>query len=227
MDTLKTMLVITRTKLRDLSVRSFLEPELIIALNEGKNELAKIIRQANENFFEDTTTGTISATTSPNYSSITLPTDFSVLRDLHITNIGYEDIRFVKEDQSSNKFRGALVDGGNFGAGSGTFLYDFKGKDTIILAPGANVELTYSLDYIKTVPDMTLPDHYPIGIPAEHWDFIVTWAITECMRSVNDKRLSNYEGKLEYQAKSVIQSVNSRQAREPQYVKGFLEDEVY
>lgn len=223
--TLQNMLVQARMRLRDLTVRTFQEPLLVAALNEGKNELVKIIKQARENFFESTGTGTITAVAKPNPSDITLPTDFAELRQLAITTAGFEDIGFVKQSQSHPLFVQALLDGGSFGTGQGMFYYDFVGLTTLRLAPGSDTDLAYRIDYISMVADMTKPDDYPVGIPSEHYDFIVTWAIADCLRSIGDPKLIAYENKLKFQAESVMASVGSRQVREPRFVRAFMEEE--
>jgi hypothetical protein len=224
MDVLKTMIFTVRTKVKDLAVRTFHEHEIIAALNEGKNEVVKLIRQADENFFETTVTGTISSTTTPNYSQITLPVDFAELRNLTVTNQGMEDTTFIKLNQSDERFRQALLDGGSFSNGFGRMYWDFM-ADTMIFAPGADLDLGYQMHYIKVVPDMALPDSYPVGVPVEDYDFIVTWAICECMRSIKDERLKTYLDKLEFQRGSVVESVNTRQIKEPTFVTGFMEQE--
>jgi len=61
MDVFQTMIVHVRMKVKDTAMRIFRDPEIIASINEGKNELVKIIRQANEEFFETSTTGTISS----------------------------------------------------------------------------------------------------------------------------------------------------------------------
>lgn len=223
---LRTMITQVRVKLKDLSVRSFQEPEIIFALNEGKDELVKIIRNANESFFEDTATGTISSTTTPNYSTISLPTDFAQLRQIGITSSGMEDIGFIKMNQSDARFKAALLDGGSFAGGQHAFYYDFVGLSTLILAPGADVDLAYKLDYIKTVPDMALPADTPSEIPAEHHGFIVTWAIVELLPD-GDPRIEKYKSKLDFQKDSTIASVNTRQVKEPEFVVGFMEEEFW
>jgi predicted RNA-binding protein len=72
---------------------------------------------------------------------------------------------------------------------------------------------------------MALPTDYPVGIPAENYDFVVTWAICECMRAVQDKRLDSYLSKLDFQRGTVIESVNTRQVKEPEFVRGYQEME--
>lgn len=225
MDVLKTMVTLVRTRLRDLRVQAFQEYELISFLNEGKNEVVKIIRQADENFFETTTSVTISATTAPNKSTITLPADFSMLRNLSITTVGMEATQFYFLNQSDRRFQEAAIAGGSFADGGSAFFYDFVGLSEIILSPGADVEMACRVDYIKTIPDMMLPSSYPEGVPPEHYDFIVTWAVCEGLRSQNDARLGDYLEKLEWQKTSLINSVNTRQAKEPTFVRGYMEDE--
>jgi hypothetical protein len=190
--------------MKDMRLRVFQEPEIVFALNEGKDELVKIIREANENFFETSASGTISSTTTPNASTITLPADFSRLRNIRATSSGMEDVIFQYMNQSDYRFRQALLDGGSFGSGGGILYYDFQGLGTMILAPGADMDMTYTMDYIQTVSDMSLPTDEPTQIPAEHHGFIVTWAVVECMRKVEDARLDQYQSKLEYQKESVV-----------------------
>jgi hypothetical protein len=225
MDVLKTMLTMVRTRLRDLRVRTFPEYELISFLNEGKNEVVKIIRQADENFFETTTSVTISATTAPNKSSITLPADFATLRNLSITTAGMESTQFYFMSQSDRRFQDAAIAGGSFAGGGSAFYYDFVGLSEIILSPGADVEMACRMDYIRMIPDMMFPSSYPEGVPPEHYDFIVTWAVCEGLRAQNDARLGDYLSKLEWQKTSLINSVNTRQSKEPKFVRGYMEDE--
>lgn len=219
------MITQVRLTVKDTRIRVFHEPEIAFALNEGKDELVKIIREANENFFETASSGTISSTTTPNASIITLPADFARLVNIKVTSTGYEDTTFQYRRQSDYRFQQALLDGGSFASGSGHFYYDFQGASTMLLAPGANIDLLYTMDYLQTVADMTLPEDTPSQIPAEHHGFIVTWATVECMRKIEDPRLSTYESKLEYQRTSVIAGVNTRQAKEPVFVTGFQEEE--
>ncbi|HCV42404.1 MAG TPA: hypothetical protein DGH68_02900, partial [Bacteroidetes bacterium] len=209
------MVTLVRIKIKDLAVRSFMDPEIQLAINEGKNELVKIIRQANENYFEETLSTTISATTKPNYSTLALPADFSELRDLRVTTSGLEDLTFQHVSQSDQRFRQALIDGGSYASGAGVMFYDFYGESTMIFAPGADIDIPIQLLYTKTIPDMTYPSSYCTGVPLDHSDFMVTWAICECMRTAQDPRLSDYESKLDFQRESIINSVNTRQRKEP------------
>jgi hypothetical protein len=225
-DTLRDMITLVRIKVKDLAVRQIMDPEIQAALNEGKNELVKIIRQANENYFEEVLATTISSTTTPNFSTLTLPADFSELREIKVTTGGLEDTTFQYLNQSDQRFRQALIDGGSFLSGAGIIYYDFYGAGQMIFAPGADLDLAVRLFYIKTIPDMTLPQDSAL-IPLEHKDFVVSWAICECMRSLQDQRLDAYLAKLDMQQELVIQSINTRQRKEPVFVTGFMEEEYW
>lgn len=224
---LREMITQVRLTVKDTRIRVFQEPEIVFALNEGKDELVKIIRDANESFFETAVSGTISSTTTPNYSTITLPADFAQLRNINITSSGMEDTTFQRLNQSDPRFQQSLLDGGSFANGQGIFFYDFMGLSTMALAPGSDIDLTYKMDYIKTVTNMSLPTDTPSEIPSEHHGFIVTWAVCECMRKIDDPRLQNYESKLEFQKNTVIAGVNTRQSKEATFVTGFMEEEYW
>jgi hypothetical protein len=215
----------TRQSIRDMGLRVWNDPELLQAANEGKNELVKIIRQAREDYFVTTTTGTITTASSPNPSVITLPADFAELKQIEVTTSGREDIRFTHLDRANPQFQDALVNGQGFAGGVGQFYYDIMGLDRMELAPGADEALGYLIYYVKTIPDMTAPTDTPTGIPPEHWDAIVTWMVCEALRSMGDNRLVAYEDKLSRQLENVVASVNARQIREAEFVRGFMEDE--
>jgi hypothetical protein len=223
---LQGFLVQARLRLDDLHVRIYPEPLLISAANEGKNELVKIIKQAHQNYFEATTSITIPVAAVPLASEVTLPTDFSSLRDIYVTQSGYEDIGFIYRQHSDYQFRQALIAGGSFGSGTGTFFYDIVGDRTLRLAPGSDMALTAEIAYIKMISDMSLPTDAPTGIPSEHWDYIITWMVCEGLRfKQKSNELIIWEAKKEYQKQMIIASVNDRQVREPKFVTGFMDHE--
>jgi hypothetical protein len=224
---LKTMLFKTRMILQDLEVRKVPEPFLLAAANEGKNELVKIIRQAHKNYFETTTTGTIAIATPPNPSDITLPSDFAELKQIMVTDTGFEDTGFIYKPHNHPEFQEALIMGGGFANGMGNFYYDIVGEKTMRLAPGSDVAFNYTLDYVATIADMALPTDSPTGIPAEHHDYIVTWMICEGMRSIGDIRLDSYLVKLEAQGDTVKESINDRQIKDPKFVRGYMQEEQW
>lgn len=224
---LQTIVFLARAKIKDLGLRRWTEPELVAAANEGKNQLVKIIRQAREDFFFTTTTGTISTTTAPNPSTVTLPSDFIELKDLRVTSNGYESIDFVFLDRVDPKFRYALQMGGDFSGGGGVFYYDIMGMSTLVLAPGSDIEMSLAIDYIQYVPNMTLPSDTVASIPEEHQDYIVNHIVCECLRETGDPNLRAYLLKLERQADSIMQAVGDVQVREPTFVRGFMEEEFW
>jgi hypothetical protein len=221
--TLETMLALTRLKLKDLRVRQWSEPELVASANEGKNELVKLIRQARSDYFETSVTGTMTTASAPNPTTITLPSDFAELKEIICTDSGYQDIGFTYCDQSDVRFKQALIDGGAFANGQGMFYYTITDERTLLLSPGSDVALNYKIWYVKTIPDMQFPSDAPTGIPPEHWDFIVTHMVCECMRSAADPRLDLYLAKMSDQGKSVRASVGQRQIKEAQFVDGYME----
>ena len=213
----------TRVALQDLKVARVLETQIANALNEAKDEVCKIIRQGREDWFLTTTTGTISTATAPNYSSISLPSDFSELKEILITQSGYEHISFKYMDQSDPRFKDALISGGSILSGQGGFYIDLIGISTMIFAPGFDTALPYKLSYIQTVPDMTKRSDTLTQIPAEHHRILISWAVCEILRSLGDPRLAAYEEKLGYQKDSLVNAVGATDIREPRFVQGFLE----
>lgn len=220
------MHVATRLTLRDVGIKDIPDGFLTHAANEGKDELAKIIRQARQDFFIATATGTISAVTITGTSSvITLPTDFMELKDIRITSDGYRDIEFEYKDLAKHAFRSALIYGLEAGVAPELFYYDIISRNSIRLAPPTGMALAYELDYIPTLAAMVGMDDTPTQIPAEHHGFIVSWMICEALRSRADGRLGSYASKLEHQRGMIVEAVAVRQIREPQFVTGYLEDE--
>jgi hypothetical protein len=225
MSDLRTILLLSRMKLKDLGVKRFTEIELIAAANEGKNELAKIIRQAREDFFYKTATGTFSTTTAPNYSEITLPADFSQLKDIEVTTAGYEWTEFAPCDISDPRFKEAARYGGSYGGGSGTAYYDVVGNTKVVFAPGFDVALDYRMRYISVVPDLRYPTDTIAPIPLEHFDYIVTYVVAECMREGENPAYQLWLDKLERQKDMIVESINTVQIRDPKYVRGYMEEE--
>lgn len=221
--TLKEMISRSRLILGDLSATKWSDPELVHYANEGMRELAKLIRTANQDFFQGTTTGTFSATTAPNPTDITLPSDFAFLKDIRITSDGYTGIEFYALDQSDSRFQSALNAGSD--AYPGVFYYDILGLQTLRLAPGSIISLAYLIEYIAVPAEMTTPLSEPTGIPEEHRDWIVTYMVMECLRSRADERLIGFEEKASRQAARIADAVATRQRREPKYVIGYLEEE--
>lgn len=222
---LKTMIWQVRQRVGDPKLRVVPDPVIASYLNEGKNQLVRIIQQADESFFQVTVTGTISATSAPNASEITLPPDFCELKDIKCTQTGYEDIKFHHVKQYRDDFREALVRGGSFANGTGRFMYDFYGLDRMILSPGSDIDLPYQMDYIRRVDDMSHPDDWPTELTPDMGDYMMNWASTECLRHLGDPRVSTYEVKLETQKESIVMTVNRRTLREVKCVTGFMEEE--
>jgi hypothetical protein len=224
---LQTMLFIARSQIRDLGVKKISDPELIAFVNNGKCDLVSMIREAREDYFIATTTSTVTATTSPNPSIVTLPTNFLELKELKITTSGYEYIDFVASDRSRQQFRSALLDGGSFGSGTGIVLYDVYGNSTLMLAPGFDVTLSLQIDYIYDVPDMALPADEPTDIPDNLHFYIPTAATCQALRALGDPRLANFEKQRKDSMDEARISIQPRQIREAKFVRGYMEDEEW
>jgi hypothetical protein len=214
-----------RGRLKDQGMRRWRDPELVLAANEAKNELVKIIRQSKRDYFQTTISVTIPIALEPNPSVFLLPANFTQLKDLQVTSVGYEWIDFVIMERSDPRFREMLGIGGEFTNGEGFFYYDIVGRTSVVLAPGSDLVLLADLYYSATVPDMAFPTDEPTGIPIEHQDFIVNYVVCECLREANDPQLQGYLDKLEKQRQMVVESLADQQVREPQFVRGFMEGE--
>lgn len=224
---LQEILFIARSRLRDLGIKKFSEAELIASINEGICDMSTIMRQAREDYFLTTTTSNITPVATPNPSVITLPTDFLELKDLWVTSDGWTDINFLASDRTTTQFRRALLDGGAFGSGSGMFLYDIYGNNTLILAPGTDVPLTIKIDYIQMVPDLHLPSDTPSLIPEKYHNDIPDYAVLEALRSIGDPRTVTYEKKVEKSEKLFAHAIQPRQVREPRFVTGYMSDDEW
>lgn len=224
---LQTIIFLARAKLKDLGMARWTEVELVGAANEGKNQLVKIIRQARNDFFFTTTTGTISTTTTPNPSVVSLPSDFHELKTLQVTSSGYESVDFVHLDRSDPKFRYSLQMGGDFSGGGDIFYFDIMGMSDLVLAPGSDIEMALTIGYTKYVANMTVPADEPTDIPEEHQDYIVNHIVCEGLRETGDANLTAYLLKLERQASSIMQAVGDVQIKDAVFVRGFMEEEFW
>lgn len=229
---LSKFLFLARIQLDELNVQSVKEARLIGAANEGKNELVKIIRRAQMDFFESYALLTVPVADPYDPSEIDLPSDFASLKDLQIKSAGYTDTKFYPVDRSDPRFRELCTSNTRFDQNwNGYFLYHVASKSlpyiqvsALKLAPGSAVALDLKVVYQTIVYDMVAPDDAPLAIPPEHWDFIVTWMVVDALRTRNDPRYRVFLEKLEKQEEHVVTSVGVRQTRDPIYVVGYGED---
>jgi hypothetical protein len=224
---LGTILLSARTKLDDMKVRLWSEPSLVYGANEGKNELMRLIRSVDQDFFLTSVSGTISTATANNPSEITLPADFAQFKDLTITTATYEKMKFSYLDRADQQFKDALTSQPQTSPGT-FYYYDIIGTNTLQVAPGLTVALGYKLYYIQTIPDMVGPSDTPTPIPEEYHDWIVNFVVAEALRSRAqgpDPRLSVYDSKLATQGQLIKNAViNRRVPQETKYATGYMED---
>lgn len=222
---LQKFLVLARLQLHELNVQSVLEARLAAALNEGKNELVKILRRAREDYFETYALLTVPIAAPLDPSEIELPADFATLKDLQIKTAGYEDTEFMPMDRADSRFRDAVIRTRFGPTGCGFFYYDVTERGVLKLSPGSDVVLSLKVVYSQYVYDMALPTDAPNLIPAEHWDYIVTWAVCDVLRTKNDARLPLFLDKLHEQEIRIGDAISRRQIRDPVYVKGYMEED--
>jgi len=206
-----------------MSVRIWTEPALIQSANEGKNELAKLLRHTREDYFMMTATGTISAPAAGTAAEITLPTDFAEFKDIEATTPGFANLVWSPLDRTDPIFRDRVVSPPILTDGMAVY-YDIVARATMQLA-GITSALAYRLYYIQLVPDMVLHTDTPSAIPQEHWNFIVNWVVTDALRAVNDPRYGAFFDKLKMQSELVVNAAQQRRvAADPKFARAFDED---
>lgn len=224
---LKEMLIDCRMSLKDVGIKATADSLLIGAANEAKDELVQIMRQAREDFFIAQTISTVAAAASPYPSTLTLPDDFIYLKDIYCNQSGYEGIVFVAIDRADPRFRRALLDGGYYQAGNTVCYYDIGGNSQLILAPGFDTALQITVDYVKSVADMVDLDDTISEIPAEYHSYITAHMVCSALRMAASPALAAWEEHLAEKKKHVQQNIEPRQAREPKFVRGYMEEECW
>lgn len=221
---LQDFIVNTRLTLRDIGVKVLPDPLLIAFANEGKNDLYRVIRDAKTDFFVTSSNVTISATGAGDPNTISLPTDFSQLKDILCTTLsGVSDpgaIQFIAWDRNDVVFKYLLRSTMNTTAGVGlTFYYDILGTSTVqIVPPVGTTSATFlaKITYVAVPADLALPSDSPSTIPSEYHQYILNYMVTECMRATNDPRLAAYSDKLTGFRAAIAKSVSQRALNEPQ-----------
>lgn len=224
---LKQMLVEARLVLKDVGVKQTPDLLLIGSANEAKDEVVQIMRQAREDFFFATTTSLVTTTAPPNASVVILPTDFILLKNLYCNQAGYEGIVFMPMDQSDPRFRRALIDGGSYSGGNSVAYYDLYGNSRLILAPGFDLALSLTIDYIKSVADMVDLNDEPTDIPAEYHHYIMAHMVCDALRMAANSSLAAWESHLREKKEYMQQNIQPRQIKDPVFVRGFMEEESW
>jgi hypothetical protein len=222
---LKQMLVEARLALRDVGVKSTADLLLVGSANEAKDEVVQIMRQAREDFFFATTTSLVTTATSPNPSVVNLPTDFSLLKNLYCNDRGYEGIVFMPMDQADPRFRRALIDGGSYSGGNSVAYFDLYGNSRLLLAPGFDLALNLTIDYIKSVADMADLNDEPTDIPPEYHHYIVIHMVCDALRMAANSSLAAWEAHLQEKKEYMQQNIQPRQIKDPIFVRGYMEEE--
>lgn len=216
-----------RLALKDVGVKSTADRLLIGSANEAKDEIVQIIRQARQDFFLTSTITAVTPASAPFASTITLPSDFMLLKDLVCNDPGYEGLVFTPMDQTDPRFRRALIDGGSYSAGNCLCYYDIQGTNQLILAPGFDLALNLTIYYIKTVVDMRAMTDEPLGIPAEYHHYIMAHMVCDALRMSASPALDAWENHLAEKKKFMEQNISPRQIKDPVFVRGFGEEDCW
>ena len=164
------LLNLAQTNLGGLS-NAVTNDQLLSFINEGKDELWSILKQANENLFVVSSQATQS--NNPYYfpalsltvREYTLPFDVRDILFIEVTGpSGYERVKFTRKAMTHPDFRDARTGATAFNAqggsspltGVGEYFYDVVGKSTIVLAQYPEVAFTLIIWFIRTLPDITL-----------------------------------------------------------------------
>lgn len=198
---------------------NWLNSDLLVHLNRGKNRLWDLIRRVRENYF--LTTGSSLSITSAT-KEFTLPTDFRQLVGIKCTTSGYEYLKFTASNTSDEewKSRDAVPSGNSQNVDD--LLYVIVGNSKIKFADYPPTSLTLSLDYINVLADFTLSASSTIDINDEQCDWLEAYVTKKAlMKTPTDLRLPAWDAELDKLTLMVIDSVSGRQIRDAEYVEGY------
>ncbi len=224
---LQNFLVNTRLVLKDVGVKTLPDPLLVTFANEGKNELYRLIRSTRTDYFLTSSNMTMSAGTPPAPNIITLPADFSQLKDmlcttLSVTGITFSNptaIQFLGWDRNDVVFKSLMRSTLSVTDGVGLIMFfDVIGSTEIQVVPclGAAGGAMVAVNYVAVPADMVVPADTPSTIPAEYHPFITNYMIAEAMRATGDQRLGAYDSKVTALRESIGKSVSTRALGQPQ-----------
>lgn len=220
---LQDLLVNTRIVLKDVGVKVLPDPLLVTFANEGKNELYRMIRATRQDFFVTTSNVTVTCTGAPSPNVITLPADFSQLKDVLCTTLtgvsSPTQITFLHWDRNDVIWRYLVASSftGTLGVGM-IFYYDLIGTSALQIVPptGAGSTMTAQLTYVATPPDLSAPSDTPSTIPPEYHQYIMNFMVTECLRAMGDQRIQLYDAKMQAITDRISKAIATRALNEPQ-----------
>lgn len=187
---------------------------LLENLNKGKDQLWDIIRRAREDYFQ--TSSTISITTST--KEYALVSDFRQLKGLKCTTQGYEYLLFRRVDQGTEEFqiRDAAPSPGNVNANE--MIYDIIAQAKLKFADFAPAALTLNYDYIQILADYTLSGSSTTNINDELLDYAEAYAIyLSLLKNPEDKRIPLWRDRIKSLEEDVFMGVSKRNIRESRY----------
>lgn len=229
---LSDFIVQTRIIMKDIGLKQIPDPALVRFVNEGKNDLYRLLRVSIQDFFLTSSNVTVSCAAPPSANTVALPADFSQLKDIMCTSlVNYigtvsttitnpTAIEFLAWDRHDVVFKHNLRNtfSGTDGVGQ-SFYYDIQGVSSMqIVPPIGTTSATFvvHVTYVAVPPDLTVLTDSPTTIPVEYHDYILTYTILECMRASTDPRVGAYSEKLTMQSQKIGAALKLRMLNEPQ-----------
>lgn len=201
---------------------TWVNDEILEALNKAKDDAWDIIRSVREDYFQVTGASVSLVSSTKEYS---LASGFRQLKGLRVTTSGYEylSLRLLEQDTEEFQNRDALPLGDLSGTSElGYCIIETGGTSKIKFCDYPPTALTLLYDYIKVLPDFTLSGSSTTDINDECRRFIEARA-TETILDKNaaDKRLPVWAARaLKYEG-ILRKSVSKREIRESSYVQPY------
>lgn len=202
---------------------------LLSYINEGKDELWKILKANNDDFFSamsqssDSTGDDYFGPLAMGVREYTLPADFSEIRFIECTTPSYEMTEWVFKKPSDPLFResrkGATAAGASSNNNAQEFLYTIIGNQ-FVLATYPPAALNVTLWYTQGLADLEYGDPLPV-ILIPYAKSIATWASKAVMLSEDEGKFAEWQGEWKSSVISSSQTSGPRNQADPTFVEDF------
>ncbi len=204
---------------------TYLNSDILTAINKAKNRCCTIIRRTRKNYFLVTGAQLAVVTGTKEYQ---LAQYFKQLRGLKCTTSGWEYLEFREVEMDSVEFqeRDALpaTDTDDFDE----MIYTIYGS-----APNAYIKfadfppavLTFTYDYVQAVPDITLVQGATFPIDDDCNEYIENYAALVMLKAApGDPRYKEIQSLIPELKEDVVENSSSRQIRDAEYVEEYEPD---
>lgn len=198
---------------------NFTNSFLLECLNKSKDRLWDMVRLNNENYFQTSTT--ISITPSTKEYPIGA-TDFRQLIGIKVTTSGYEYIRLRGVGQGTKEFQWR----DSVPSGNTTYLdeliYDIISQTTLKFADFPPIALTLQLDYIQYLADYILSAASTVNLNDELAQYLEAHTCyLALLHTPEDKRIPLWREEIKRLEPIVIRSSGQRNLRDSEYVEPY------